>query len=210
VRPVIRVWRAAWDLLREGWWPLLLVGLPAGLGTVWAGALVLRAGPWSLRTLAGLGAAAAALALGTGTVWAAARTAYGPLPVGRSLPAAAALAATAVAGVAGAALGIVPGVWLLVRWSLAPVVAVAEGGGPGAALRRSAALVAGRFGFVLLVLGATGVGLVLLARGLDAWASGLPAWAARSWAGGVAALTAAGRAAVVTALHGELAGTGRP
>ncbi len=67
---------------------------------------------------------------------------------------------------------IIPGIWLAVAWSLAPAVLVAEGRGGAAALRRSFALVRGRwwptFGVLLLafILKTTAEQVIALPFGL--------------------------------------------
>jgi hypothetical protein len=63
-----------------------------------------------------------------------------------ALPAALAVVAVYAVGVAFASvLLVVPGIWLAVRWYVAPQQAVAEGAGASAALSESAALVRGRW-----------------------------------------------------------------
>jgi hypothetical protein len=102
---------------------------------------------------------------------------------------AAAIAAIALPSAA-ASLLVVPGLWLLTRWSLFAPAIVREGLGPSAALRRSDELVRGHFELVFLTaafaaileeaLLSAGAFVGLVVTGSEAWGE---------WAGGSVAAT---------------------
>ncbi|MBV9453665.1 MAG: hypothetical protein JOZ19_06035 [Rubrobacter sp.] len=114
---------------------------------------------------------------------------------------AASIAAIALPSAA-ASLLVIPGLWLLTRWSLFAPVIVREGLGPVAALRRSSELVRGHFELVFLtaafavileeaVLGA-GAYVGLVVSGSDTWGE---------WVGGsVAAMLMLPLTSLATAL----------
>lgn len=80
----------------------------------------------------------------------------------------------------GLLLGIVPGVWFFVSWSVVMPAALVEGNGGGSALRRSAQLVRGRWWPVFRVVGAVTLTL---------WVAGLTT---RSVLGGLASMVGDG------------------
>ncbi len=174
----------AWRLYMANWRPVLAVSSILAvlewlfyLGTVgpnptaaqvaassptafdFGGPLLLAAGTWGAATLLNFfGGAAEENAPGGGGIWACARSS---LP--RTWPVFVTVLTATLAGILGCALLVVPGIYILTRWSVAPVVAAAEGKRVTAALCRSSALTAGHFWHVL---GTVLLALVLIAAAI--------------------------------------------
>lgn len=139
---------------------LVSVGVPFDL----AGPLLVLIGVWAAATLLNFfGGAAEEGVAASGDMWACARAS-----LSRAWPLLLTMLAATLAGAVGLALLVVPGVYLLTRWSVAPVLAAAEGQRAGAALRRSYELTAGHFwhalGTVLLVAVAIVAGTLALSE----------------------------------------------